>query len=203
MASDKGMASASRDGISREHAGWCLPASSDLLELAVQQHPTRGGSDGTVHRDGRPRRELYAGSDFRMGRKLRDFPVETHGQARAEKARSLGSASRTGSAAAQAEPRARSLHSRPPSQNGSRRPDQRICGDRGSASCAPTLWKAFCGRRSRRPDRCRRALSSADGGCGARPRDVLYPRPVGDRRETPLPTAARTPCARWARRADE
>ena len=50
-------------------------------------------------------------------------------------------AARRGSAAAPAEPRARTLNSRPPSHNGSRRPDRRICGDRGSLSCAPTLWK--------------------------------------------------------------
>ncbi len=50
-------------------------------------------------------------------------------------------ASRNGSAAARAEPRARSLNSRPPSQNGSRRPDRRIGGEWGSTSCAPTLWK--------------------------------------------------------------
>jgi hypothetical protein len=29
----------------------------------------------------------------------------------------------------------------PAGHNGSRRPDRRICGDGGSASCAPTLWK--------------------------------------------------------------
>ena len=50
-------------------------------------------------------------------------------------------AARRGSAAAPTEPRARTLNSRPPSQNGSRRQDRRICGDRGSLSCAPTLWK--------------------------------------------------------------
>jgi hypothetical protein len=42
----------------------------------------RGGTDGTVHRDGRTRRELHADGDFREGRrKLRDFPVETNAQA--------------------------------------------------------------------------------------------------------------------------
>ena len=50
-------------------------------------------------------------------------------------------ATRKSSAAARAEPRARSLYSRLPSQNGSRRPDRRIWGERGSAPCAPTLWK--------------------------------------------------------------
>ena len=50
-------------------------------------------------------------------------------------------AARRFSAAAPTEPRVRTLHSRPPSHNGSRRPDRRICGDWGSLSCAPTLWK--------------------------------------------------------------
>jgi hypothetical protein len=54
---------------------------------------------------------------------------------------SLDRAARNGAAAARAEPRSRSLNSRPPSQNGSRRPDRRICGESGSASCAPPLWK--------------------------------------------------------------
>ena len=52
-----------------------------------------------------------------------------------------GRNAQTDFAAAPAESRARFLNSRPPSQNGSRRPDRRICGDRGSTSCAPTLWK--------------------------------------------------------------
>ena len=52
-------------------------------------------------------------------------------------------AARKRSAAARAEPRVRSLNSRPPSQNGSRRPDRSIGGDGESSSCAPTLWKEF------------------------------------------------------------
>jgi hypothetical protein len=52
-------------------------------------------------------------------------------------------ATRNGSAAARAEPRAPRLNSRPSSQNGSRRPDRRICGEWGITSCAPTLWKGF------------------------------------------------------------
>jgi hypothetical protein len=51
-------------------------------------------------------------------------------------------ATRNDSAAARAEPRAPRLNSRPSSQNGSRRPDRRICGEWGITSCAPTLWKA-------------------------------------------------------------
>ena len=50
-------------------------------------------------------------------------------------------AARSGSAAARAELRARTLDSRTPSQDGSRRPDRRIRGDGGSTSCAPPLWK--------------------------------------------------------------
>ena len=50
-------------------------------------------------------------------------------------------AARSDSAAAPAEPRARVLNSRPPSQNGSRRPDRRIWSERRSASCHPPLWK--------------------------------------------------------------
>jgi hypothetical protein len=61
-------------------------------------------------------------------------------------------ATRNGSAAARAEPREQRLNSRPPSQNGSRRPDQRICGNWGSMSCAPTLWKEIlCLSTSLRP----------------------------------------------------
>ncbi len=59
------MASACSDVSPRDQAGWCLPASSDILELAIQQSPTRGGTDGTIHRDGRTRCELHAGGDFR------------------------------------------------------------------------------------------------------------------------------------------
>jgi len=50
-------------------------------------------------------------------------------------------AARNSSAAAQAELREQRLNSRPSSWNESRRPDRRICGDGGSTSCAPTLWK--------------------------------------------------------------
>jgi hypothetical protein len=50
-------------------------------------------------------------------------------------------ATRNGSAAARAGLREPRLNSRPSSQNGSRRPDRRICGEWGSMSCAPTLWK--------------------------------------------------------------
>jgi len=64
-------------------------------------------------------------------------------------------ATRNGSAAAQAEPREQRLNSRPSSWNGSRRPDRRICGDGGSTSCAPTLWKeketAFSAMSDNRP----------------------------------------------------
>ncbi len=48
----RGMASASRDLCPGHHGSWCLPASSDILELWTQQSPTKGGTDGTVHRDG-------------------------------------------------------------------------------------------------------------------------------------------------------
>jgi hypothetical protein len=47
----KGMASASNSVSPRDYAGWCLPASSDILELEGQRSPTRGGTDGKVHRD--------------------------------------------------------------------------------------------------------------------------------------------------------
>ena len=47
----KGMAPASSDISPWNPAGWCLPASSGILELAIQQSPTRGGTDGKVHRD--------------------------------------------------------------------------------------------------------------------------------------------------------
>ena len=39
------MAPADSDVSPREHEGWCLPASSDILELRDQQHPTRGNSN--------------------------------------------------------------------------------------------------------------------------------------------------------------
>jgi len=51
-------------------------------------------------------------------------------------------AARNSSVAARTERRAQRLDSRPSSQNGSRRPDRRICGERGSAPCDPTLWNA-------------------------------------------------------------
>ena len=63
----KGMASAGSDVNPRDYEGWCLPASSGILELGNRQQPTRGGTDGTVHRDGCTRRELHAGSDFGHG----------------------------------------------------------------------------------------------------------------------------------------
>jgi len=47
----------------------------------------------------------------------------------------------THSADARADARAQCLNSRRPSQNGSRRPDRRICGEWEDLSCAPTLWK--------------------------------------------------------------
>ena len=50
-------------------------------------------------------------------------------------------ATRNSSAAARVELREQRLNSRPSSWNESRRPDRRICGDGGSTSCAPTLWK--------------------------------------------------------------
>ncbi len=50
-------------------------------------------------------------------------------------------AARSDSTAAQAKSRAPRLNSRPSSQNGSRRPDRRICDEWGSTSCDPTLWK--------------------------------------------------------------
>jgi hypothetical protein len=43
---------------------------------------------------------------------------------------------------ARTEPRTSCLDSRPSSQNGSRRPDRRIWGERGCAPCDPTLWEA-------------------------------------------------------------
>ena len=58
-------------------------------------------------------------------------------------AESSDRATRNNSAAARAEPRATRLNSRPSSQNGSRRPDRRICDEWGSTSCAPTLWKGI------------------------------------------------------------
>ena len=58
-------------------------------------------------------------------------------------AESSDRATRNDSAAARAEPRALRLHSRPSSQNGSRRPDRRICDEWGSRSCAPTLWRGI------------------------------------------------------------
>ena len=53
--------------------GWCLPAPSDILELWIQETPTRGGTDGTVHRDGRACGELHAGSNFRKGPEAEGF----------------------------------------------------------------------------------------------------------------------------------
>jgi len=41
------MPSASRDANPREREGWCLPGSADILELAIQQWPTRGGTDAS------------------------------------------------------------------------------------------------------------------------------------------------------------
>jgi hypothetical protein len=67
------MAPAVSDVIPWDQAGWCLPASSDILELGNRQHPTRGGTDGTVHRDGRTRRELHTGGDFRKGPEASGF----------------------------------------------------------------------------------------------------------------------------------
>jgi hypothetical protein len=55
----KSMASTSRNPGPAEQEGWCLPTSSDILELGNRQHPMRrGGTDGTVHRDGRACRGL-------------------------------------------------------------------------------------------------------------------------------------------------
>jgi hypothetical protein len=42
--------------------GWCLPSSSGNLELSNQPAPTRGDTDGTIPRPGRPRSQLDAGS---------------------------------------------------------------------------------------------------------------------------------------------
>ena len=67
--------------------GWCLPSPSGILELGNQQYPTRGGTNGTIHRDGRPRRELHAGGDLADRKRLKDFPVETNGQALVEAVR--------------------------------------------------------------------------------------------------------------------
>jgi hypothetical protein len=69
-----------------------------------------------------------------------------------------------GSARAAEEPRT-------PSPSGNRRPDRRICGDRGSTSCDPPLWKGSS-RPLRRPEW--NAASSLDG--------------------TPVPSALRFPC---------
>ncbi len=40
----KGMASASGNVTPREQKGWCLPASLDILELSIQQSPTKRGA---------------------------------------------------------------------------------------------------------------------------------------------------------------
>jgi hypothetical protein len=39
----RGMASANHSLGPREQESWCLPASLDILELCIQQHPTRRG----------------------------------------------------------------------------------------------------------------------------------------------------------------
>jgi len=84
---------------------------------------------------------------YEMLEKLRDLLVVRHIADDGNRVRDLSCgllrAARNSSVAARTEPRAQRLDSRPSSQNGSRRPDRRICGERGSAPCAPTLWKEF------------------------------------------------------------
>ncbi len=91
------MASAGCDVAPREYEGWCLPISSDILELWNQQSPTRGGTAAT---QSLAAMERYIGMDVHAasctlavisekGRKLKDFPVETNGQALVEAIRMI------------------------------------------------------------------------------------------------------------------
>jgi hypothetical protein len=81
------VASADSDVSPREYEGWCLPTSSDILELAIQQFPTRGETPQAASP-----MQRYIGIDVHAasctlavisetGRRLKDFPVETNGQA--------------------------------------------------------------------------------------------------------------------------
>ncbi len=84
------MASVGSDVSPSEHKGFYLPSRSDILKLEDQQQPTRGGKaadtvdcfDATILRDGCSRCTLAVISE--KGRKLKDFPVETYGQAEVE-----------------------------------------------------------------------------------------------------------------------
>ena len=60
--------------VGAEGGGWCLPTPPEILELAIQQSPTRGDTDGTVPRAGRPRRELHAGGDLALGPQVEGLP---------------------------------------------------------------------------------------------------------------------------------
>ncbi len=85
----RGMASASRDVVPRERTDWCLPTSSDILELANQQSPTRGGTDGTLHPHGCACASCTLAVISEKCRKLKDFPVDTNGQALVEAIRMI------------------------------------------------------------------------------------------------------------------
>jgi hypothetical protein len=61
---------------------WCLPTSSEILELANQRPPTRGGTtDGTIHRTGYSTTVAIVSQS---GKRLKNFPVETNGKALVE-----------------------------------------------------------------------------------------------------------------------